>query len=97
RILTSFEATWEHAAAEVLRQYLGYDVGSAHSAVLKPLVEYLFEHHGDVRALHYAVVTSQLYLQSSKCGDEECDPGVAVERTRFGPLKQADAQTWIDS
>src|SRR5690606_342146 len=61
RILTSFEASWEHAAAEVLRQYLGYDLASLRNATLKPLVEYLFDHDGDIRALHYATVTSQAY------------------------------------
>lgn len=97
RILTTFEATWEHAAAEVLRQYLGYDLTELRNTVQKPLVEYLFAHHGDVRALHYAVVTSQIYLQSSKCSDEECDPDAPTERLLFGPLKQADAEVWLDS
>jgi len=90
RILAREPAFWEHAADDVLRQYLGYDLGASAPAVRQQLAEFVIRHGGDIRAAHYAVVTSQIYLQSSG--------GDAPAELRFtvGPLKQIDAEGWID-
>lgn len=95
RIITAFEAAWEHAVAEIFRDYLGYDLATMRSETLAPMIEYLFEHYGDIRAAHYAVITSQLYLQSADCPEGGC-----VEDLPFyeiGPMKQIDAEVFLDS
>ncbi len=91
RILAGQLAFWEHAADEALNLYLGYDLGALVPEVRDALVRYLLEMNGDVRALHYAVVTSAAYLQSST-GATDRD-----YRWTVGPLKQVDAEPWIDS
>jgi hypothetical protein len=91
RIVTSLLGFWEHAVTTVLEQYLDYDLGAQVPAVREELVSYFLEHQGDLRALHYAVVTSQLYLQSTT--------GVTptTHRWTYGPLKQVEVEPWIDT
>lgn len=95
RIITTFEAAWEHAIAEIFRDYLGYDLATLRSESLAPMIAYLFEHHGDIRAAHYAVVTSQLYLQSADCSEGSCEEDPPLYE--IGPLKQIDAEVFLDS
>lgn len=95
RIIGAWPEVWEHMVSEVLGQYLGYDLAKYSPEVVKDLVEYVLQHGGDIRAAHFAVLTSSLYLQSSNCPGEVCkkdDPPWT-----YGPLKQTDAEQWIDS
>jgi hypothetical protein len=92
RVLARGErAFWEHAANQTLRLLLGYDLGTQVPAALENLVEYFLRYGGDIRALHYAVATSQIYLQSA-LGETP-----APQRWAVGPLKQAEVETWIDT
>lgn len=95
KIIGSWPEVWEHMVSEVMNQYLGYDLAKYSPEVVKDLVEYVLRHGGDIRAAHYAVLTSSLYLQSSTCEGEVCredDPPWT-----YGPLKQTEAEHWIDS
>jgi hypothetical protein len=91
RILARDLSFWERAVDDVLVQYLGYDLSALVPEVRGELVRFLLENHGDIRSVHYAVATSVAYLQSSE--------GVAdsTYRWAYGPLKQVDAEVWIDS
>lgn len=91
RIIAGEFGFWEHAVDRVLQQYLGYDLGVRIPEVRQALVEYLLAHDGDIRAVHYAVVTSQLYLQTA--GGKT----VGEHRHTFGPLRQIEVEPWIDS
>lgn len=95
KIIGSWPEVWEHMVSEVLNQYLGYDLGKYAPEVVKDLVEYVLAHGGDIRAAHYAVLTSSLYLQSSACAADECDEDAPP--WTYGPLKQTEAEHWIDS
>lgn len=91
RILARQPAFWEYAADRVLQQYLGYDVATVLPEVREALVDYVLVHNGDLRALHYAVTTSQLYLQSN----EGATP--TAHRHTYGPLKQIQVEPWLDT
>lgn len=97
RIIGQWPIVWEHAVAEVLEQYLGYDVAKFSPSITQKLVEYVLQHGGDIRAAHYAVVTSQIYLQSTECAGTECDGQEDHPQWTYGPLRQATAELWIDS
>ncbi len=84
-------AFWEHAVDEVLMQYLGYELSTLVPEVRQELVQYLLENQGDIRSVHYAVVTSAAYLQSNGG-----DSGMRYRWT-YGPLKQVDAEVWLQS
>ena len=60
-----------------MEQYFGYDLGTAAPDVRRELVQFLLENNADIRALHYAIVTSIPYLQSSQGGfdDDGVDRG----------------------
>ncbi|MCH2109607.1 MAG: hypothetical protein MK135_09770, partial [Polyangiaceae bacterium] len=96
RIISSWPEVWEHAVTEALHQYLGYEIEAQAPAVVQALVEYALEHQGDIRSIHYAIVTSQAYLQSTECTVEDCGDEDAPRWT-YGPLRQVDAEVWIDS
>lgn len=91
RIIASQQGFWERVVDEVLRDYLGYDAATGIPETREALVAYLLEHQGDIRALHYAIVTSQLYLQSNT-GSTATD-----HRHTYGPLKQIAVEPWIDT
>ena len=91
QLLSRDPAFWEKAVDDVLHQYLGYDLGQQVPDVRQELVEYLLANNGDIRALHFAVATSAIYLQSA-AGETP-----RTFRWTHGPLKQADAEVWIDS
>lgn len=91
RILSEQRLFWEHAVDSVLEQYLDYDLGGQVPRVRDELVEYFLEHEADMRSLHYAVATSIAYRQAA-----DGDPPTS-HRWTWGPLKQAHAETWIDS
>ena len=98
RIIGAWPEVWEKAVADVLAHYLGYDLVQFVPFVVQKLVEHVLAHGGDIRAAHHAVVTSQLYLQSTKCEGDACDPD--AEETppwTYGPLRQADPELWVDS
>ncbi|HSC87588.1 MAG TPA: hypothetical protein VLC09_09975 [Polyangiaceae bacterium] len=95
RIIGKFPQVWEHAVRDVLELYLGYDLGRHSPAAVDALVDYVLAHGGDIRAAHYAVATSAIYLQSTNCPD--CDPEADVPPWTYGPLRQAEAEQWIDS
>ncbi len=97
RIIGQWPIVWENAVAQVLEQYLGYDVAKYSPSITQKLVEYVLQHGGDIRAAHYAVVTSQLYLQSTECAGTECDAQKEFPEWTYGPLRQASAELWIDS
>jgi hypothetical protein len=84
-------AFWEHAVNLVLSQYLDYDLATMVPEVGEQLVRYVLANDGDIRAAHFAVLTSLPYLQTST--------GTTTEGPRFsyGPLKQVDAEGWVDS
>lgn len=91
RLISQEWAFWEHAVNLVLSQYLDYDLATMVPEVGEELVRYVLAHDGDIRAAHYAVLSSYPYLQTSTGGDE------AEFRFTYGPLKQAEAEGWIDS
>jgi hypothetical protein len=95
KIIGAWPEVWEHMVSEVVRQYLGYDLAKYSPEVIKELVEYVLEHGGDIRAAHYAVLTSSLYLQSTDCGEGGCEEDAPP--WTFGPLKQTEAEQWVDS
>ncbi len=97
RIIGKWPEVWEEAANDVLELYLGYDVGHSVPYVTQLLVEYVLEHGGDIRAAHYAVVTSQAYRQTTTCDDSTCDPDSKPPRWTYGALRQADPELWVDS
>jgi hypothetical protein len=90
-ILTQLPAFWEHAVDEVLIAYLGYDLGTLVPEVRIELMKELAAANGDIRAVHHAVASSQVYLQSSRGGEP------SGWRWLAGPLKQISAEGWIDS
>ena len=97
RVLASLPAFWEHAVDRVSEQYLGYNPSLEAPAIREALVRWLLLHNGDIRSVHFAVLTSRLYLQSALT---EAVPGELVdERGQLlrGPLKQADAEVWLDT
>ncbi len=91
RLIAAEEAFWESVVDDVLQQYLGYDLGTLVPTVRDELVAYLLEHNGDIRALHFAVVTSVPYLQSATGSTS------TGYRWTYGPLKQVEAEAWIDT
>lgn len=91
RLLAQQWAFWEHAVNVVLEQYLGYPLATTVPEVGERLTRYLLDNEGDIRSVHYAVLTSHAYLQST-AGAAEDAPAYA-----HGPLKQADGETWVDS
>lgn len=91
RVIATQLGFWEYAVDQVLRQYLGYDLAIQIPEVRQALVEYLLAHNGDLRALHYAVATSQIYLQSAT-GETPTS-----HRYTYGPLKQIPVEPWIDT
>lgn len=91
RLLAAQWPFWEHAAATVTRQYLGYNLTTQVPQVSEELVRYVLANEGDIRSLHFAVLTSAAYLQSAQ-GDRD-----AALRYTYGPLKQIDAEGWVDS
>jgi hypothetical protein len=91
RILAKQVGFWEHAVDLVLQQYLGYDLGTLVPDVREELIAYVLEHDGDIRAAHYAVLTSQAYLQTST-GESP-----TLHRWTYGPLKQVEVEPWIDT
>jgi hypothetical protein len=55
------------------------------------LVQYALDNAGDIRAIHFAVLTSAVYRQSAFGAQD------APLRYTYGPLKQIDAEGWVDS
>lgn len=91
RVLSQEIAFWERAVDDVLEQYLGYELSKGVPEVRYELVRWLLENQGDIRSVHYAVLTSAAYLQSVE------GASTAAYRWAYGPLKQMDAEVWIDS
>ena len=93
-ILSSQTTFWEYAVDAVVEDYLGYNLDALVPEVRDNLVRYLLENDGDIRSVHYAVLTSAAYLQGSS-GDM-ADAGTPFRWT-YGPLNQVDPEVWIDS
>jgi hypothetical protein len=93
RIVTRDVAFWEKAVDDVLEQYLGYELPRQVPAVREELVRWLLQHQGDIRSVHYAVATSAAYLQSI----DGTLGTVPAYRWTYGPMKQMDAEAWLDS
>ncbi len=91
RLLSEQWLFWEHAANAVLHQYLDYDISTLAPEIGERLVQYVLDKNGDMRALHFAVLTSSVYLQSARGNDAK------PLRFTYGPLKQAEAEDWVDS
>ncbi len=91
RVLAQEVAFWERAVDDVLEQYLGYELSARVPEVRYELVRWLLEHQGDIRSVHYAVLTSAAYLQSTEGASS------SSYRWAYGPLKQMEAEVWIDS
>lgn len=91
RLIARQPAFWEFAVDEALEQYLGYNLAVDAPEVRHELVKYILEYNGDIRALHFAIGTSAVYLQSSS-------GGAATERRwTYGPLKQIQVEGWLDT
>lgn len=91
RLLAKDRVLWEKAVDDVLDQYLDYDLGTMVPKVRQELVDTLIEAKGDLRSVHYAVLTSIAYLQSAQQASD------LPYRWSYGPLKQVDAEVWIDT
>ncbi len=96
RIIAREPAFWERAVDDVLEQYLGYRVSFIAPQVRENLVDFLLEYGADIRSVHFAVLTSTIYLQSALT-DGVVDPISESYRYTWGPLKQAEVETWIDT
>ena len=90
-ILSRQRAFWEKAVDDVLQQYLGYNLGRKVPEVRDELVEYFLDNNGDIRSLHFAVATSVAYRQTTT------GKANSPYRWTWGPLKQVQAEVWIDS
>lgn len=97
RIIGTWPQVWEHAISQIFMQYLGYDLTKYVPSVTQKMIEYVLAHDGDIRAAHYAVATSSLYLQSTTCGDASCDGTEEAPPWTYGPLRQAEAELWLDT
>lgn len=97
RIISTWPQVWEHAVSQVFVQYLGYDLTKYVPSVTQQMIEYVLAHGGDLRAVHYAVATSSLYLQSTTCADASCDGTEDDPPWTHGPLRQAEAELWLDT
>src|SRR5690606_8299254 len=97
RIIGTWPQVWEHAISQIFMQYLGYDLTKYVPSVTQKMIEYVLAHDGDIRAAHYAVATSSLYLQSTTCGDASCDGDEEAPPWTYGPLRQAEAEIWLDT
>jgi hypothetical protein len=98
RLVATLPVFWEYAASQVLEQYLGYNLTRQAPAATQRLVQYLIDYQGDIRAAHYAVLTSIAYRQSNRA----LNLGVAtaaseLPRYQQGPVQQVEAETWVDS
>ncbi|ATB31369.1 hypothetical protein [Melittangium boletus] len=91
RILARDLAFWERAVDDVLDQYLGYELSARVPEVRGELVRWLLANNGDLRSVHFAVATSVAYLQSAE------GAATSTYRWSYGPLKQVDAEVWMDS
>jgi hypothetical protein len=91
RIIARDLAFWERAVDDVLLQYLGYELTAKVPEVREELVRFLLANNGDIRSVHFAVATSVAYLQSAE------GASASTYRWTYGPLKQVDAEVWIDS
>jgi hypothetical protein len=91
RIISRDLTFWERAVDDVLLQYLGYELSARVPEVREELVRFLLANNGDIRSVHYAVATSVAYLQSAEGASS------STYRWTYGPLKQVDAEVWIDS
>ncbi len=83
---------WEHTVDQALIHYFGYDLGTKSPGVREELRKYLLQYNGDIRSLHFGIVTSAIYQQSNHGGVAD-----AAHPWRFGPLKQMQVEAWIDS
>jgi len=91
RIVAASPTFWEYAVDEALEQLLGYNLAIDAPSVRHELVRYILAYNGDIRALHFAIATSFVYLQSSR-GET-----ATTRRFTYGPLKQIQVEGWIDS
>ncbi len=91
RILATQDAFWEHAVDQVVAQYFDYNLTIAIPEIRDELVRHLLTYDGDIRSVHHAILTSNLYLQRTT-GLTPTD-----HRWTHGPLKQVDAEVWLDS
>ncbi|HEX2730439.1 MAG TPA: hypothetical protein VHM70_02500 [Polyangiaceae bacterium] len=91
RLMSQQFPFWENAVNVVLEQYLGYRLATSVPRVGEELVHYAMKYDGDIRAVHYAVLTSFVYRQSAFTGQD------AKLRYTYGPVKQIDAEGWVDS
>ncbi len=91
RVISQELAFWETAVDDVLKEYLGYELSAQVPEVRAELVRWLLDHQGDIRSVHYAVLTSAAYLQSTQGATS------TSYRWTYGPLKQMEAEVWIDS
>jgi hypothetical protein len=82
---------WENTVNVVIDQYLGYKLTTMVPRVGQELVQYALDNAGDIRAIHFAVLTSAVYRQSAFGAQD------AQVRYTYGPLKQIDAEGWVDS
>lgn len=96
KIIAGEPAFWERAVDEVLEQYLGYSLSTLIPRVREELVDHLLQFNADIRSVHFAVLTSAVYLQSAFT-DEGPDPLAESYRATTGPLKQAEVETWLDT
>ncbi|MFO0747753.1 MAG: hypothetical protein U1F43_19125 [Myxococcota bacterium] len=95
KILAGEPAFWERAVDDVLEQYLGYRLATMVPRVREELIDTLLANNGDIRSVHFAVLTSAAYLESAHVG--QADPIAESYRYTAGPLKQAEVETWIDT
>jgi hypothetical protein len=91
RLLASQWLFWEHAGNVVIDQYLGYNLATMAPEVGERLVDYTIANQGDIRAMHFAVLTSYPYLASAMGATD------TALRYTYGPVKQVEAEGWVDS
>lgn len=91
RLISTERVFWEHSVKQVAELYLGYDLVAAAPLVGQELTDYFLTHQGDVRALHFAILTSAAYRQSN-----QQVLGAELPFAR-GPIKQTNAEVWVNS
>jgi hypothetical protein len=102
RLLAKQPLFWEAAADDILERYLGWndggrfprEVGIVLPEVRRALTRFL-EQTGNWRQAERLVLTSWLYRQRTVFEPGELPADAPVWMT--GPVKAADAETWLDS
>lgn len=87
----------EHAVAEAMDRYLGWQASSALPEARLALLRYFEAVELDIPAMERELLTSQLYLQTTQPPDEVAPATGEAPRWRYSAVKFMEVETWLDS